>query len=50
MPDTFPDWRRLLFHLLDELAIYEQDPLVAERNAVHLFAAIHWQMHGGTND
>lgn len=35
---------RLIFHLIDELAVYDDDPIRVERNAVHLFAAIHAQL------
>lgn len=35
---------RLIFHLIDELAIYDDDPIRVERAAVHLFAAIHMQL------
>lgn len=34
-------YQRLIFHLLEDLTVYEEDPLLAERGAVHLFAAIH---------
>lgn len=37
-------YRRLIFHIADELAIYDDDPIRVERNAVHLFAAIHQYM------
>ena len=37
-------FERLLFHLIDELAVYDDNPINAERDAVHLFAQIHRRM------
>lgn len=42
---------RLIFHLIDELAVYDDDPIRVERNAVHLFAGIHQKLQPeDTND
>lgn len=35
---------RLIENLIDELAVYDDDPINVERNAVHLFAAIHLKL------
>jgi hypothetical protein len=35
---------RLIEHLLDELAVYDDNELRVERNAVRLFAAIHLKL------
>lgn len=35
---------RLISHLIDELSIYDDDPVRVERNAVQLFTAIHQQL------
>lgn len=40
---------RLICHLIDELAIYDDDPINVERNAVHLFSAIHMQLQPKEN-
>lgn len=37
-------YRRLIEHLIDELAIYDDDPINVERNAVQLFAAVHQKL------
>lgn len=38
---------RLIFHLIDELAVYDDNPIRVERNAVHLFTAIHLKLQPG---
>lgn len=36
-----PDrWTRLIFHVLDEVSVDNDDPVRAERAAVHIYAAI----------
>jgi hypothetical protein len=52
-------WQRLIFHLLDELETYaepDEDPALVERQAVHLYMAIHaqiiaadWRRNGDTD-
>jgi hypothetical protein len=37
-------YRRLIFHVMDELAIYDDDEIRVERNAVGLFTAIHQKL------
>lgn len=38
-------WLRLIFHLLDECAADEPDPMLAERAAVVLYTAIHHRLN-----